>query len=204
MGFRISLYRVPIEIVNKYHNVANDEFNKNWETINKELEKECIKSDTLTDIILEDNYNELSTKLFTNELDIEDDKLYATINKEQFIKVIKKVREKIINWFYGRRVNIDKDGNYKLGEYWTEKCHSKFTPEECLQANQGEWNHKGYKWQTKWNNEDNTNGYIIINLDTNKKWIISDDWSYEYCIFDLIHILKMFDWDNDVIVAIGG
>ena len=27
---------------------------------------------------------------------------------------------------------------------------------------------------------------------------------YEYCIFNFIHILKCFDWENDYLIAIGG
>ncbi len=204
MGFRTSLYRVSIETVDKYRNVTQEEFDKNYDEIYDNFHKECIKSDTLTDIICEDTDGELSTKLFTNKLEIEDDLLFATVNKEQFLKIIEKVRLKIIDWFDGRKVDVDKDGNYKLGKSWKEKYMSNFTPEKCLQANQGEWNRKGDKWQYKWHNEDNTDGYLTINLDMNNKWIISDDWSYEYCIFDLIHILKIFDWDKSVIVAIGG
>jgi hypothetical protein len=28
--------------------------------------------------------------------------------------------------------------------------------------------------------------------------------SYRYAIFNFIHILKCFDWENDYLVAIGG
>lgn len=60
-------------------------------------------------------------------------------------------------------------------------------------------------WKIKWFDEDKgIYGYHNINVDTNDKWTISGGWSYEYLIFDLIHILKIFDWENDVLVAIGG
>ena len=43
-----------------------------------------------------------------------------------------------------------------------------------------------------------------INLDLNNKWKVSDGYTYEYLIFDLIHILKIFDWEKDELVCIGG
>lgn len=36
------------------------------------------------------------------------------------------------------------------------------------------------------------------------KWSISNGFTYEYLIFELIHILKIFDWGNDIMVVIGG
>lgn len=57
----------------------------------------------------------------------------------------------------------------------------------------------------KWIDEKtNVPYYFNINIDLNDKWSISGSWEYEYMIFDLIHLLKIFDWNNDTLVAIGG
>ena len=49
MGWRISLYCVPKKTVEKYKDVTQEEYNKKWEEINDEFEKDQIKYDTLTD-----------------------------------------------------------------------------------------------------------------------------------------------------------
>ena len=58
--------------------------------------------------------------------------------------------------------------------------------------NQSSWNYKARLWNLD----------ITVNL--KDKWKVSGSNIYEYFIFDLIHILKIFDWDNDVLMAIGG
>ena len=117
MGFRISLYRVPNEIVDKYRGFTEEDY----ETDDKgvmldELEKECIKYDTLTDVIMSDRNENFSTRLFKNKLEIESDMYFGTISQQQLLNIIEDVRvNHIIKWFDGRRV--DKD---KLGDYWTK------------------------------------------------------------------------------------
>lgn len=45
---------------------------------------------------------------------------------------------------------------------------------------------------------------LAVNTDENNKWIISDAWTREYSIYNLIHILKTVDWEKDTIVMMGG
>lgn len=44
---------------------------------------------------------------------------------------------------------------------------------------------------------------FLINTDLEQKWHVQDTWKYEYEIFNLIHILKSFDWDNDLLIIYG-
>ena len=197
MGFRFSLYCVPRETVEKFRNITSDEYNK-LDCVYDELTKEKVIYDTLTDILMHDSQGKFADRLFNNKLDIECDLSFVTISKEQLLNIIEEVRvNHILKWFDGRRIDSDTE----LGEDWNEKTDV----EEALRANQGEWNWKANRWKTSWFDEDKgINGYLNINIDTNNKWIVSGGWSYEYLIFDLIHILKIFDWENDVLVAIGG
>lgn len=58
---------------------------------------------------------------------------------------------------------------------------------------------KGYgKVTTKefWDEDQVFDGY--------DKWTISGGDIYEYMIFDLIHILKIFDWEKETLVCIWG
>lgn len=197
MGFRFSLYCVPRATVEKYKDITSEEYDR-LDCVYDELTKETIIYDTLTDILRHDYDGKFSTRLFTNKLDVECDLSFVTISKEQLLNIIEEVRENhIVKWFDGRRIDSDTE----LGTEWKKSQNV----EDALRANQGEWNWKANKWKTFWFNEDKgINGYPNINIDTNDKWVISGGWSYEYLIFDLIHILKIFDWENDILVAIGG
>jgi len=196
MGFRFSLYCVPRETVEKYQNITSEEYESNG--VYDELTKEQVKYDTLTDILMHDSHGKFADKLFNNNLDIESDLSFLTISKNQLLNIIEEVRENhILKYFNGRRIDSDTE----LGEDWNEKTDV----EEALRTNQGEWNWKANMWKVKWFDEEKgIYGYYNINVDTNDKWTISGGWSYEYLIFDLIHILKIFDWENDVLVGIGG
>ena len=216
MGWRISLYRVPKKTVEKYKNFTQEDYNKNPDEIFDVLEKDRIKYDTLTDIIgfcSAEDKDKFSSKLFNNKLNIEEDMYFGTISKEQFLNIIEEVRvNHIIEWFDGRRI----DSPDKLGDAWNNKERPVYAPkynnmfepwtyENAMQANQGEWNIKADRWKYKWTNrETGKEHYLNINLDLDNKWEISGGYTYEYLIFDLIHILKIFDWENDYLVAIGG
>ena len=117
MGWRISLYCVSRKTVEKYRNITQKEWN-NEENIWDELQSDCIKYDTLTDVIASDTEDKFSTKLFTNKLEIESDMYFGTISKEQFLNIIEDVRvNHILKWFDGRRI----DGPDKLDEDVTEQ-----------------------------------------------------------------------------------
>lgn len=213
MGFRVSLYCVPKETVEKYKDLTEEGYKEKCDILFEDLEKEIMLYDVLTDVIVYDDYHhKFSSRLFNNKLEIEEDMFFGTISKEQFLNIIEEVRTAhIIKWFDGRRI----DGPDKLGDSWKDNAvyapiykndvFEKWTYETAMQANQGEWNIKADKWKTKWHDKNNDSDfYANINIDLNKKWQISDCYSYEYLIFDLIHILKIFDWENNIILAIGG
>ena len=205
MGFRISLYCVPKEIVHKYENFTEDDYRADEDGIMfDELRKECIKYDTLTDVIMSGCEDKFSTCLFKNELSIEDDMYFGTISKEQFLNIIEEVRvNHILRWFNGRRVDKDKLGDVWLNPPMYLHKDEGWTAEEAMKANQGEWNFKANSWKYEWFDDDKRH-FLNINIDMDNKWIISGANSYEYLIFDLIHILKIFDWENDTLVCIGG
>lgn len=202
MGFRVSLYCVPKEIVNKWKDITEKEYEDCSDKVFDELEKECMIYDVLTDVLLHNKNDNFCSRLFTNKLDIECDMSFYTISKEQLLNIIEEVRvNHICKWFGDRVIN-----NNELGKAFKDMPPEiKFTTEDALKANQGEWNFKAHCWKHKWKNtEHNDYGYYHINLHMDNKWQISGGSTYEYLIFDLIHILKIFDWDNNVIVAIGG
>jgi hypothetical protein len=220
MSFKFSLYCVPKETVEKYRNITQEEFDES-DTILDELKSDCIRYDTLTDVLIHDNDDRLSSRLFTNRLDIEDDMSFETISKQQFLNIIEEVRvNHILKWFDGRRV--DGPESKHLGEYWKgHPSRPKYRPEyfkpsesdkpliwtaeDALLANQCEWNIKARQWNYRFYNEQKKDYQVFnLDLDMDNKWAITNGFTYEYLIFELVHILKIFDWENDVMVAIGG
>lgn len=204
MGYRISLYCVPKTVVNKYREYKEEDY-KNDDKFFDNLEKERVKYDTLTDIISSDKDDSFSTPLFKNRLSIEDDMYFGTISKEQLLNIIEEVRSNhICKWFSGRVVTDDEVGeSFQKPTGWLVK-DTPWTPEEARKANQDDWNHKARLWQFCHTCDNGDVRYITINIDTKNKWLVSDCNLYEYLIFDLIHILKIFDWENDELICIGG
>lgn len=45
-------------------------------------------------------------------------------------------------------------------------------------------------------------GISPIDLDERRERI-TGDWSYEYAIFELVRLYKIFDWENDDLVLVG-
>jgi hypothetical protein len=68
----------------------------------------------------------------------------------------------------------------------------------------GEYEMELRKWESEWENpEQGRISYSEIDL-SNNPYKVSGSWSYKYGIFDLIHVYKIFDWENDMMVVYGG
>lgn len=204
MGWRISLYRLSKKTADKWKNITEEQYHTEQDKLYEDLTSECIFYDTLTDIICEDRDKKLHSDFFVNDINT-DESAYITISKEQFLNIIEEVRQRIIRWFDGRKVNND-----ELGDYWKNptslyiKHGAPWTADSAMKENQKEWNDKAYKWKVQYKNKETDTEYHYLNIELTDKWKVSGGWSYEYLIFDLIHIYKIFDWENDVLLAIGG
>ena len=205
MGFRISLYCVPKTVVNKYREYKEEDYEKDDDFLDN-LEKDTVKYDTLTDVISLDNDGRFSTRLFKNRLSVEDDMYFGSISKEQLLNIIEEVRNNYVSKWFNDRVVTDKE----IGETFKNPTalylmkDEPWTSEDARKANQMEWNHKALLWKSHFTNKNGEEHYPNINVDIKNKWIVSGSGLYEYTIFDLIHILKIFDWENDELICIGG
>lgn len=205
MSYRISLYCVPKTVVDKYREYKEEDYEKDDDFLDN-LEKDTVKSDTLTDVISSDNDIRFSTRLFKNRLSIEDDMYFGTISKEQLLNIIEEVRNNYVSKWFNDRIVTDKE----IGETFKNPTalylmkDEPWTPEDARKANQFEWNYKALLWKSHFTNENGEERYFNINIDTKNKWLVSGSGLYEYTIFDLIHILKIFDWENDELICIGG
>lgn len=205
MGYRISLYCVPKTVVNNYREYKEEDYENNDDFFDN-LKKEVVMYDTLTDVISSDGDNKFSTRLFKNRLSIEDDMYFGTISKEQLLNIIEEVRDNYISkWFNGRIVTDKKIGEtFQNLTLWYLIKDEPWTPEDARKANQVKWNYKALLWKSHFTNKNGEEHYHTINVDTKNKWLVSGGDLYEYLIFDLIHILKIFDWENDELICIGG
>lgn len=205
MGYRISLYCVPKKVVDKYREYKEEDYENNDDFLTN-LEKDTVKYDTLTDVISSDDDNRFSTRLFKNRLSIEDDMYFGTISKEQLLNIIEEVRNNYVSKWFNDRIVTDKE----IGETFKNPTalylmkDEPWTPEEARKANQVEWNHKALLWKSHFKNDKGEERYFNIDIDIKNKWLVSGGDLYEYLIFDLIHILKIFDWENDELICIGG
>ena len=202
MGWRISLYRLTKKTADKWKDITREQYHTEevWDKMYEELTSECIFYDTLTDILRRDREKQLHDDYFKNDVD-DPNMAVITISKEQFLSIIMEVREKIIEWFDGRRI----DAKGELGSCFKEKplMGEPWNTQTAMEANQGEWNIKADRWKIRFKGNESDKEYHYPNIDLTDKWKVSGGWSYEYLIFDLIHIYKIFDWDNDVLLAIG-
>lgn len=202
MGYKISLYRCSKEEVDAIRNITNEEFEKI--DVFEILEKDRIKYDTLAHVLDtgEEEKNNLCTRIFNNNLDIENDISFYTISKGQLLNIIEYIRKNnIYDHLMSITIDYDKQiiGKEITGKYpWQKPSWEDAVRNVCLNAR-----HDAESWDHWWKDEDNSKHYLNIDV-TDNKWCISNGMSYRYGIFNFVHILKCFDWENDYLVAIKG
>lgn len=204
MGYRISLYRAPKADVDAIRNITDEDVEKSEYEVFDVLRKDRIKYDTLANVLdtgheVEDN---LCTRIFTNRLSIEEDMAYYTISREQLINIIEYIRKNnIFDYMWSHTVDYDNKeiGDGITGKYsWEKPTWEEAVRKVCLDAR-----FDARTWADGWKDENGNIHYMNIDVSDNK-WLISDGMSYKYAIFNFIHILKCFDWENDYLIAIGG
>ena len=202
MGYRISLYRCPKKDIDPIRNITNEEFD--YDKVSKIIYKEQIKFDTLAYVLdtgkeIEEN---LCSRMFTNKLDIECDLSFYIISREQLLNIIEYIRKhNIFEYMWSHTVDYD---NKEIGENITGKYSwEKPTFEEAVRKVCIDARFDARTWADGWKDENGNIHYMNIDVSDNKWWI-SDGMSYKYGIFNFVHILKCFDWENDYLVATGG
>jgi len=202
MSYKISLYRCPKKDINPIRNITNEEFD--YDKVSKIIYKEQIKFDTLAYVLdtgkeIEEN---LCSRMFTNKLDIECDLSFYIISREQLLNIIEYIRKhNIFEYMWSHTVDYD---NKEIGENITGKYSwEKPTFEEAVRKVCIDSRFDARTWADGWKDENGNIHYMNIDVSDNKWWI-SDGMSYKYGIFNFVHILKCFDWENDYLVATGG
>ena len=111
---------------------------------------------------------------------------FALLTKDDFKAVIEEYRQKIINWLESL-LNVDE--RICFSEELTKEQYQFETLKHEIQDKIDSWNGKYF-------------GISPIDLDETRERI-TGDWSYEYAIFELVRLYKIFDWENDDLVLVG-
>lgn len=111
---------------------------------------------------------------------------FALLTKDDFKSVIEFYRQKIVEWLKSL-LNPDK----------SQVTASNLSKEERKRL---EWKYEIENKLDKWSEK--YFGISPIDLDESRD-CITDDWSYEYSIFELIRLYKIFDWENNELVLVG-
>lgn len=203
MGYRISLYKCPKKDVDEIRHITNEDVEKNGWEIFDVLKKEQIRYDTLANVLDTGTEveNGLCSRIFTNRLKAEEDQSFYTISKEQMLNIIEYIRK---NNIYDYMMSHTVDYNKKIiGEGLNRKFGEPTAWDDAVRLVCMDARYDAELWDSCWTDNDGTKHYMNIDLSDNKWWV-SNGMTYRYAIFNFIHILKCFDWDNDYLVAIGG
>ena len=204
MGYRHYLYAVPKKQVAE---IQSCKTNEDWcnfaENYGYKVDRDCCDDGSYwffpyevgKEIYELGKYSEIAFKLeserpslFTSEELKErySDDGFALLTRDDFKAVIEDYRQKIVNWFQSL---LDPDKS--------QITDNKLSKEERKRL---EWEleikDKREKWCGKYF------GILPIDLDESRERI-TGDWSYEYAIFELVRLYKIFDWENDELVLVG-
>lgn len=204
MGYRHYLYAIPKEqVVEIQACKTNEDWCKLAENCGYKVDWDCCDDGSGwfspykigTDLYELGKYSEIASKLeserpslFTSEELKErySDYGFALLTKDDFKAVIETYRQKIVNWFESL---LDPD-----------KCQitsNKLSKEERKRL---EWEYEIKDKLEIWSGK--YLGVLPIDLDESRKRI-AESWSYEYAIFELVRVYKVFDWENDDLVLVG-
>lgn len=111
---------------------------------------------------------------------------FALLTKDDFKAVIEAYRQKIINWFQSL---LDPEDDPLIPSKLSKEERKRALIYDEIKDKIDNWSGKCFEISP-------------IDLDESKERI-TGDWSYEYAIFELVRLYKVFDWENDDLVLVG-
>ena len=193
MGYRHYLYAVPKKQVEE---IRACQTNDDWTNFAKRHDYRYDEDDGWLspykvgkEIYELGKYSEIAFKLeserpslFTSEELKErySDYGFALLTKEDFKTVIEAYRQKIINWFQSL---LNPEDDLIIPAKLSKEERKHLAIEHEIQNKIDSWGGKCF-------------GILPIDLDETRERI-TGDWSYEYAIFELVRLYKIFDWEND-------
>lgn len=112
---------------------------------------------------------------------------FALLTKDDFKAIIEAYRQKIIAWLESLlNPNESRIDSNKLSKEERKHLEWEYEIKDKLDS----WSGKYF------------GGILPIDLDESRERI-TGDWSYEYAIFELVRVYKVFDWENNDLVLVG-
>jgi hypothetical protein len=119
---------------------------------------------------------------------INEDCELVVLSKEGLAKIIENYRNKNIEYYKSMYKPFeDKDERFKFGQFITLTDEQKEAIEKIRYLLISKFN----EWTMK----------APYNLENGDE--VTDSWSYEYSIFELVRIYKTFDWKNKILIYYG-
>lgn len=184
MGWRVSLYKAdknePVKI----------EYTEGEKYPEVNINGEQIIYDCATDAwcYLKQNSEEFNKEIVNLYENSDCD--YYTISKEGFKMLALEFRRRIINHLekvmYVHEHPDEKDSI----KYWGTDTLEDYVKGELIY------------WKSEWDGCDGEKEYSELNF--KNPFLVSGSWQYRNAIFDMVHIYKVFDWDNYSMVVFGG
>lgn len=204
MGYRHYLYAVPKKQVAEIQSCkTNEELCNFAENYGYKVDRDCCDDgsgwfspyEVGKEIYDLGKYSKIAFKLeserpslFTSEelKDRYSDYGFALLTKDDFKAVIEAYRQRIVDWF---QELLKPDKSRIFSNKLSIEERKRLEWEDEIKA-------KWEKWCGKYF------GISPIDLDESRERI-TGDWSYEYAIFELVRLYKVFDWENDDLVLVG-
>lgn len=183
MGWRVSYYKANKEQPLNFHNEAGEKYPV------FDVNGTKILYDQGTDIYLELKSKEEFRKELTSLCEHPDIDVYS-ITKEGFKQIILGYRDRVIN--YTKKI-LELDA---IPE--DERGYDKYRYPTLKQEIENDLN----EWLHTFRGDDGETSYFNINLGKDPN-LVSGSWMYKYAIFDMLHVYKTFDWENDLMVLEG-
>ncbi len=212
MSYRYYIGELPREVYNKFSKFTFEDYKKYYEFSEDYSYKPMYEITNELYGFGNDFPLDVSEIRKNNKQTFRDEKLYeaffyengaATINKIQLKEIIESYIEKIKSFYkdltkpiiddetFLKTKKVDFDVNTKS---INRSYDFSLLDKQQLDALFNMILHFESKY-IEWNKLD------VINF--NDKSYLTDSWRYEYAIFDLVRIYKIFDWDNKIMILYG-
>jgi hypothetical protein len=184
MGWRVSLYKAdknePVKI----------EYSEGEKYPEVNINGEQIIYDCATDVwcYLKQNSEEFNKEI-VNLYDNPDCDYY-TISKAGFKMLVLEFRRRIINYLEKVMYIHEHPDEKDSIEYWRTDDLEDYVKGELIY------------WKSEWDGYDGEKEYSELNF--KNPYLVSGSWRYRNAIFDMVHIYKVFDWENYSMVVFGG
>ena len=228
MGDRLSFYKIEKKKLDEVADWTDDNFNyddddrSGYEELCDNAEQllfDCtnwLYFDEFTEISRSGKEDKIWSHIFNNELSLECDMTFMRMDKEQFKGFIDLVRHHITDMYERRYIKLWKNeelddlyvGKIKGDElekkyscaFGIRRDKNNFNVLDKLIENAKEMNRKRDVWNIFYRNDEqfweNAEGY------EKNKVSFTDDW--ESCLCNLMYLYRTVDWDDEMIMIIGG